>query len=860
MNPPSISQDLQRNFRTAVEYAREKRHEYLTLEHLLLAIAGDKKGAEVLKGAGASATKLKRDLEAFIDETYASLERWAPDIEVELDEDGGLVVTRAANDLPAVSAPGASGSTRKSRSSDPRLEPGDVILAIGELAARGHPHGAMLLEGEKGSLCKIIAQRPSTEETFVISLPRTVLAPPKQPVETIGVRRVLARAAMQAQASEQETLDVGNVLVALFREEESQALYLLQSQGVTRLDLMNYISHGVTKDGSSGRVVPGRRQGAGGDLDEDEAEPELDPLEAWASDLNERAEKGQIDPLIGREDEVERVVQVLSRRRKNNPLLIGDSGVGKTAIVEGLAWRIVKGDVPDAIKKSRVFALDMGGLIAGTKFRGEFEQRLKAVLKALEDKPEAILFIDEIHTIVGAGATSGGSMDASNLLKPALQTGTLRCIGSTTFQEFKASFDRDRALSRRFQRIEVLEPSVEDTIKILHGLKSRYEEHHKVSYTDGALEAAARLSAKHINERLLPDKAIDVVDEAGARNKILPSKDRKKTIDVPEVELVVAKMARIPPQSVSARDREQLRDLEGELKKVVFGQDRAVEQVASAIKLQRAGLGTGTRPIGSFLFLGPTGVGKTELAKQLARILGVEFMRFDMSEYSERHTVSRLIGAPPGYVGFDQGGLLTDAIRKTPFCVLLLDEIEKAHGDLFNILLQVLDYATLTDNNGRKADFRNAIIILTTNAGAREAASARIGFGDELTLGEGAEKQAIERMFSPEFRNRLDSLVKFDPLPLPIIERVVEKNMDEVRAQLAEKKVTIELSPEARTWLAQKGFDPKFGARPLARLIQNEVKKPLAEKLLFGELQGKGGAVKVVVRDGKLALDVVAGA
>ncbi len=745
---PSVSKDLQRNFRAAVDDARARRHEYLTLEHLLLAIAKDKRGAEVLRGAGAEPKKLVPELEKFLEDNF---------------------------------------------------EP--------------------LPEGD---------DRP--------------------PTETIGVRRVLARAAMQAQASEQESLDIGNVLVALFREEDSHALYVLQEQGVSRLDVMNFISHGIIKEAGGedgkGKIVPAHTDGEEGDEEGDGGAP--DPLTTWATDLLERAAAGQIDPLIGRQNELERVVQTLSRRRKNNPILIGDPGVGKTAIIEGLALRIHKGDVPDAIKDAKLYALDMGALIAGTKFRGEFEQRLKAVLKALKDKPGAILFIDEIHTIVGAGATSGSSMDASNLLKPALANGQLRCIGSTTFQEFKSSFDRDRALSRRFQKIEVLEPSVEDTVKILQGLKSRYEEHHGITYTDEALVAAAELSAKHINERLLPDKAIDVIDEAGARNRIIPPDQRKKTLGVHEIEEVVARIAQIPPKSVSVGDREALKNLEGELKKVLFGQDKAIESVASAIRLQRAGLGSQNRPIGSFLFLGPTGVGKTELAKQLARVLGVNFLRFDMSEYSERHTVSRLIGAPPGYVGFDQGGLLTDALRKTPYNVLLLDEIEKAHPDLFNILLQVLDYATLTDNNGRKADFRNCIIILTTNAGAREMASTPIGFGTAIANAPGAEKAAIERMFSPEFRNRIDSMVRFEQLPMWVIEKVVEKFVGEMADQLKEKNVRLELAPEARTWFAERGFDPKFGARPMARLIQNELKKPLAEALLFGPLEGKPG--KVVVR------------
>ena len=544
---------------------------------------------------------------------------------------------------------------------------------------------------------------------------------------------------------------------------------------------------------------------------------------------------------------MERTVQVLARRRKNNPILIGEPGVGKTAIVEGLARRIHNGDVPAVIRGATLHALDMGGLLAGTKFRGQFEQRLKAVIAALEKRPGAILFIDEIHTLVGAGATSGGSMDASNILKPALAGGRLRCIGSTTHHEYRASFERDRALARRFQKIEILEPSVEDTVKILEGLRSRYEEHHAVRYEDEAVRAAAELAAKHINDRFLPDKAIDVLDEAGARNRILPEAERKPVIGVREVEEVVALMARVPARTVSADDRTSLQSLEPELKKALFGQDAAIETLCGVIKLHRAGLGAPGRPTGSFLFLGPTGVGKTELARQLARVMGVQFLRFDMSEYSERHTVSRLIGAPPGYVGFDQGGLLTDALRRHPYCVLLLDEIEKAHPDLFNILLQVLDYATLTDNNGRKADFRHTIIIMTTNAGTREMSARPIGFsGLEAVPGRpGAEKQAIERLFSPEFRNRLDAQVRFAPLPLAVIEQVVDKLVRELQEQLAEKHVTIELTPEARTHLAKTGYEPAFGARPMARLIQNEIKKPLAEAILFGKLAASGGTVRV---------------
>ncbi|NVJ01429.1 ATP-dependent Clp protease ATP-binding subunit ClpA [Myxococcus sp. AM009] len=744
MAGPLIAKELQASFRTALDEARKMRHEYLTLEHLLLALTRDARTREVLKGCGANVKQLQERLVSFLEET-------------------------------------------------------------------------------------------------VERLPEGVDAEPQQ---TIGVERVLHRAAMHALSAEQKLIDGGDVLVALFREDESHALYLLQQEGVTRLDLLNYISHGVTKDGegegegeeSAGHAAPM------GDDDEGEA-PKKSPLEAYTVQLNIEAQEGRIDPLIGREKELERTIQVLCRRRKNNPLYVGEAGVGKTAIAEGLALHIHEGRVPEVLKDAVVYSLDMGALLAGTKFRGQFEERLKGVLKALKEQPNAILFIDEIHTIVGAGATSGGSMDASNLLKPALASGRLRCIGSTTYQEYKSAFERDRALSRRFQKVEVSEPSVEDTILILEGLKSRYEEHHGVKYQPEAIRAAAELSAKHINDRFLPDKAIDVIDETGSAERLKPEGQRSNTVSGADVEAVVAKMARIPAKSVSASEGVQLQSLEKDLQGVIFGQDPAIKDLVSAIMLARSGLRAPEKPIGSFLFSGPTGVGKTELAKQLAQSLGVEFLRYDMSEYSEKHTVSRLIGAPPGYVGFDQGGLLTDAVRKHPYAVVVLDEIEKAHPDLFNILLQVMDHATLTDNNGRKADFRNIVLILTTNAGAQEMSTKAIGFGDLAKPVDATRaKKAIERTFTPEFRNRLDGWILFSGLPPEVILKVVDKEVRLLQKMLDEKKVKLELTPAARAWLAEHGYDPAFGARPMARLVDNALKKPLAEALLFGDLKHGGTA------------------
>ncbi|MGC3997755.1 MAG: ATP-dependent Clp protease ATP-binding subunit ClpA [Anaeromyxobacter sp.] len=750
----TVSKDLQQTLQSAVGEARRRRHEYVTLEHLLHAMTHDKVASEVLLACGADLKLLEKELEEYLDRT-----------------------------LEAVGAT-------------------------------------------------------------------------QDPEQTAAFQRVLQRAAWHVQGSGRTELNAGDVLVAITRERGSHAVYLLEKQGVRRLDILQYISHGIGKEGAGGGdEEPG---GPGeGEGEEGGPRPVKDPFRTFTVNLVERAAQGLIDPLIGREMEIERTIQVLCRRRKNNPVFVGEPGVGKTAIVEGLALRIHQKKVPAVLEKAAIYSLDMGALLAGTKFRGEFEQRLKGVIAGVKKTPHAILFIDEIHTIVGAGATTGSSMDASNLLKPGLASGELRCIGSTTFHDYKQTFERDHALARRFQKIEVHEPSVEDTVRILHGLKKVYEEHHGVTYTARALRAAAELSAKHINDRQLPDKAIDVLDEAGARDRMRAEGKRRHRITARDVERVVAKIAKIPERTVSADDELALKNLEPELKKVIYGQDQAIEAIASAIKLSRSGLASPERPIGNFLFSGPTGVGKTELAKQLARILGVEFLRFDMTEYQEKHTVSRLIGAPPGYVGFDQGGLLTDAIRKTPYAVLLLDEIEKAHPDIYNLLLQVMDHATLTDNNGRKADFRHVVLILTTNAGAQELSARRVGFGTDQS-DPGNARNAIERTFSPEFRNRLDAWVAFDSLPPEVILKVVDKMVKELEAQLLEKKVRIQLTAEGRQWLAEHGFDRKMGARPMARLIQNDVKKPLAEKILFGELH-EGGTVRIEVEpDGaKLKLVVV---
>ena len=660
---------------------------------------------------------------------------------------------------------------------------------------------------------------------------------------TTGFQRVVQRAVLHVQNSGREEVTGANVLVALFTERESHAVYFLQEQNMTRLDAVSYISHGIAKR-------PGMSQQKnvrGAEEEEENDRPSQKgggALENYCVNLNEKAKQGRIDPLIGRDSEVDRTIQILCRRSKNNPLYVGDPGVGKTAIAEGLARRILKGEVPEVLKPCTIFALDMGALIAGTRYRGDFEERLKSVVKELENTPGAILFIDEIHTVIGAGATSGGAMDASNLLKPALQAGSLRCIGSTTYKEYRQYFEKDRALVRRFQKIDVAEPSIPDTIKILKGLKPYFEEFHKVRYTADAIKSAVELAAKYINDRKLPDKAIDVIDEVGASQMLLPESKRKKTIGVKEVEDVIAKMARIPPKSVSKSDAESLRSLESDLKRVVFGQNDAIAALSSAIKLARAGLRSPEKPIGCYLFSGPTGVGKTEVAKQLATAMGVELIRFDMSEYMERHTVSRLIGAPPGYVGFDQGGLLTDGVDQHPHCVLLLDEIEKAHQDLFNILLQVMDHGKLTDHNGKKIDFRNVVLIMTTNAGASDAAKEAIGFGRGKR--EGEDEEAIKKLFTPEFRNRLDAVIPFAPLGRETIDRVVEKFVLELEAQLIDRDVTFDLTPEATRWLGEKGYDDAFGARPLARVIQDNIKKPLADEILFGKLQN-GGTVRVLL-------------
>jgi ATP-dependent Clp protease ATP-binding subunit ClpA len=673
---------------------------------------------------------------------------------------------------------------------------------------------------------------------------------------TAGFQRVIHRAVVHVQSSGREEVTGANVLVAIFAERESHAAYFLQEQEMTRFDAVNYISHGIAKRPgmSEPRVVRGVDEDAATVESGDEKKRAGDALEVYCVNLNEKARNGRIDPLIGRGKEIDRTIQVLCRRQKNNPLFVGDPGVGKTAIAEGLALKVVRGEVPEVLLGSTIFQLDMGALLAGTRYRGDFEERLKAVMREIEAYPGAIMFIDEIHTVIGAGATSGGAMDASNLLKPALQSGTLRCIGSTTYKEYRQHFEKDRALVRRFQKIDVAEPTVPDAVEILTGLKPYFEDFHKVSYTQEAIKAAVELSAKYIHDRKLPDKAIDVIDETGASQMLLPTAQRKKVIGLSEVETTVATMARIPPKSVSKSDSELLRNLEADLKRVVFGQNQAIVALSSAIKLARAGLREPEKPIGCYLFSGPTGVGKTEVAKQLAKLLGVELLRFDMSEYMERHTVSRLIGAPPGYVGFDQGGLLTDGVDQHPHCVLLLDEIEKAHPDLFNVLLQVMDHGKLTDHNGKQVDFRNVILIMTTNAGASDLAKAPIGFN--RTKREGDDHEAIKRLFSPEFRNRLDATIGFQNLPKDVIAKVVEKFVFQLEAQLADRNVTIELSEEASAWLIEHGYDEMFGARPMSRVIQDNIKKPLAEELLFGKLEG-GGTVRVIVEtkeDGKTAL------
>lgn len=753
-----LSKELEITLNLAFKGARSKRHEFMTVEHLLLALIDNESAANVLRACGANLSILRQELVEFVDSTTP-----------------------------------------------------------------------------------LIPESDSERET--------------QP--TLGFQRVLQRAVFHVQSSGKSEVTGANVLVAIFSEQETQAVYYLKQQSIARIDVVNYITHGITK--VSGE--PDHGADSGHDQSDEDAVATgtetgaSNPLDSFATNLNEQAMAGRIDPLVGRDSEVERVVQILARRRKNNPLLVGESGVGKTAIAEGLAKKIVDGQVPEVLTESVVYSLDLGSLLAGTKYRGDFEKRFKGLLAELKKRKKAILFIDEIHTIIGAGAASGGVMDASNLLKPLLTNGELRCIGSTTFQEYRGIFDKDRALSRRFQKIDVNEPSVEDTYKILRGLKTHFEAHHHLKYTDSALRAAAELSGKYIPDRFMPDKAIDVIDEAGAYQQLQSVSKRKKMIGVRDIEEIVAKIARIPAKTVSSSDKELLSKLEDNLRMTVFGQEKAIDAISSAIKLSRAGLASHEKPIGSFLFAGPTGVGKTELCRQLARAMGVELIRFDMSEYMERHTVSRLIGAPPGYVGFDQGGLLTEAVTKHPHCVVLLDEIEKAHPDVFNLLLQVMDHGRLTDNNGRVADFRNIVVIMTTNAGAEASSRPSIGFTKQDHSTDAME--TIKRTFSPEFRNRLDSIIQFGALTLDVVRTVVDKFLVELQSQLDDKKVTLDMSAEAREWLAVNGYDEKMGARPMSRIIQEKLKKPLAELVLFGALSEKGGTVRVEVNEGELQLEVL---
>ncbi len=747
-----LSKDLEQTLNQAFKVARTKRHEFMTVEHLLLSLIDNDVAADVLLACGADLNQLRSELVDFVDSTTP-----------------------------------------------------------------------------------LIPDREAERET--------------QP--TLGFQRVLQRAVFHVQSSGKNEVTGANVLVAIFSEQESQAVFFLKQQTVARLDVVNYLTHGISKvAGHSDHSIDHNQQQS--DEEQIANEKEKSPLDNFATNLNEEARLGRIDPLIGRSQEVERVSQILSRRRKNNPLLVGESGVGKTAIAEGLAKLIVDGEVPDILKESVVYALDLGSLLAGTKYRGDFEKRFKGLLADLKSRENSILFIDEIHTIIGAGAASGGVMDASNLLKPLLSSGQLRCLGSTTFQEYRGIFEKDRALSRRFQKIDVPEPSVDDTYKILKGLKSRFEEHHDLKYADKALQAAAELSERYINDRFLPDKAIDVIDEAGAYQRLQAASKRKKTIGVSDIESIIAKIARIPPKSVSSDDKQSLMKLEDNLKMVVFGQDKAISSLATSIKMARAGLKPVEKPIGSFLLAGPTGVGKTEISNQLAKILGLELIRFDMSEYMERHTVSRLIGAPPGYVGYDQGGLLTEAVTKHPHSVVLLDEIEKAHPEVFNLLLQIMDHGTLTDNNGRKADFRNVIFLMTTNAGAESISRRSMGFTEQDNSTDAME--AITRLFTPEFRNRLDAIVQFESLSEDIILTVVDKFLMELQSQLDDKRVTLDVDDEARLWLVDKGYDKTMGARPMARIIQEHIKKPLAERVLFGDLAKEGGVVEIRVVDGKLKI------
>ncbi|KXV76664.1 ATP-dependent Clp protease ATP-binding subunit ClpA [Acetobacter cerevisiae] len=712
--------------------------------------------------------------------------------------------------------------------------------------------------------CGVDLERLRTDLTGFLDKDLAGLASdrPTEPKPTAAFQRVIQRAAIHVQSTGRDEVTGANVLVALFAERESHAVYFLQLQDMTRLDAVNFLSHGIAKapDRSTRRPVTGTGSNSGPEKGEDSERGEArtqknqDALSTYCVNLNAKAEAGKVDPLIGRDEEVERTIQILCRRTKNNPLYVGDPGVGKTAIAEGLARRIVEGNVPEVLLKATIYSLDMGALLAGTRYRGDFEERLKAVVTELDQDPHGILFIDEIHTVIGAGATSGGAMDASNLLKPALAAGTLRCIGSTTYKEFRQHFEKDRALVRRFQKIDVPEPSVDDAVKILRGLKSSYEKHHKVRYTDDAIRGAVELSAKYIHDRKLPDKAIDVIDEVGASRMLQPEGRRRKTVNLKDVEDIIARIARIPPKSISADDKEVLRSLERDLKGMVFGQDQAIDTLSAAIKLSRAGLRDPEKPIGNYLFSGPTGVGKTEVARQLSTTLGIELIRFDMSEYMERHSISRLLGAPPGYVGFDQGGLLTDAIDQHPHAVLLLDEIEKAHPDLYNVLLQVMDHGRLTDHNGKTVDFRNVILIMTTNAGASDLSKEAIGFGRDAR--EGEDEEAIKRLFTPEFRNRLDAIIPFANLTPETVGCVVEKFVLQLEAQLADRNVTIELSSAAKEWLAERGYDRLYGARPLGRVIQEFIKKPLAEELLFGKLT-KGGAVKIGLKNDALVFDIL---
>jgi ATP-dependent Clp protease ATP-binding subunit ClpA len=748
---PSFSRPLEESLHRAVAYANQRKHEYATLEHLLLSLVDDEEAAGVMRACDVDLGALRTTLTNYVDTELRSL-----------------------------------------------------VVDDGEDA------------------------KP-----------------------TAGFQRVIQRAVIHVQSSGREEVTGANVLVAIFSERESHAAYFLQEQDMTRYDAVNYIAHGIAKKAGATESKPVK--GAADDEDKPTVKTGGEALEAYCVNLNEKAKQGKVDPLIGRSAEVERCIQILCRRTKNNPLLVGDPGVGKTAIAEGLARKIVNNQVPEVLAGSTIFSLDMGSLLAGTRYRGDFEERVKQVVKELENHPDAVLFIDEIHTVIGAGATSGGAMDASNLLKPALASGTLRCMGSTTYKEFRQHFEKDRALVRRFQKIDINEPTIDDTIKILKGLKIYYEEFHKLRYTNDAIKAAVELSAKYINDRKLPDKAIDIIDEAGASQMLVPEGKRKKVIGLKEVEAVVAKIARIPPKSVSKTDTEALKQLETDLKRAVYGQDDAIDQLSSAMKMARAGLRDANKPIGCYLFSGPTGTGKTETARQLASTLGIELLRFDMSEYMERHTVSRLIGAPPGYVGFDQGGLLTDAVDQHPHAVVLLDEIEKAHPDVYNILLQVMDHGALTDSNGKKIDFRNVVLIMTTNAGASDAQRNSIGFGRGKQDDEAEE--AIKRVFTPEFRNRLDAVVAFKSLTPEIIKQVVQKFIMQLEAQLADRHVTIETTDEAADWLAKNGFDELYGARPLGRVIQENIKKPLADEILFGKLV-KGGHVKVVLKDGKMAFEI----